>query len=169
GKSAFKLFHEQDMDKLNNVLEALLRGRGVQSLIHRIRRKDGQYRYFETNCINLLANKALRAIVINARDITDRKQTQEDLQQAYRDLETKASELEEVNKELSQYTYVVSHDLRTPMRAIHNYSDFLREDLEETLDGDQKEYLDGLCRAVSEASALIGDLLELSRIGRKSL
>ncbi len=169
GKSAFKFFHEQDTDKLNNVLEALLRGQGAQSFIHRIRRKDGQYRYFESNCISLLGNKALRAIVINARDITDRKQAQEDLQQAYRDLETKASELEEVNKELSQYTYVVSHDLRAPMRAIHNYSDFLREDLEETLDGDQKEYLDGLCRAVSEANALIGDLLELSRIGRKSL
>ncbi|MCP4345471.1 MAG: transporter substrate-binding domain-containing protein [Desulfobacterales bacterium] len=169
GKSAFRLFHEQDAEKLNSVLKALLSGQGVQSLVHRIRRKDGQYRYFESNCINLLANKALRAIVINARDITDRKQAQEELQQAYRDLEIKASELEEVNRELSQYTYVVSHDLRAPMRAIHNYSDFLREDLEETLDGDQKEYLDGLCRAVTEANALIGDLLELSRIGRQSL
>ena len=75
-------------------------------------------------------------------------------------------ELEAANTELSQYAYVVSHDLKAPLRAIHNYSDFLREDLEGKLDGDQKKYLDGLNRAVRQGEELVNDLLMLSRIGK---
>lgn len=93
-------------------------------------------------------------------DITARRRAEQQLQQ-------RAAELEEANAELSQYAYVVSHDLRTPLRAIHNYADFLRKDLEATLDGDQKTYLDGLGRAVQEAEELVKDLLELSRVGRR--
>ena len=95
-------------------------------------------------------------------DITARKRAEQQLQQ-------RAAELEEANAELSQYAYVVSHDLKTPLRAVHNYADFLREDLEATLDGDQKVYLDGLGRAVQEAEELVEDLLELSRVGRRGI
>jgi chemotaxis family two-component system sensor kinase Cph1 len=52
------------------------------------------------------------------------------------------------------------------LRAVRNYSDFLREDLEATLDGDQKAYLDGLNRAVNQGEALIEDLLAFARVGR---
>jgi len=95
-------------------------------------------------------------------DITARKRAEQQLQQ-------RAAELEEANAELSQYAYVVSHDLKTPLRAVHNYADFLREDLEAVLDGDQKTYLDGLGRAVQEAEELVEDLLELSRVGRRGV
>ncbi|MCP3954782.1 MAG: hypothetical protein GY697_21560, partial [Desulfobacterales bacterium] len=77
---------------------------------------------------------------------------------------TKALEI--ANAELSQYAHVVSHDLKAPLRAIHNYSDFLREDLEGILDGDQREYLDGLNRAVIQGEELVNDLLTLARIDR---
>jgi light-regulated signal transduction histidine kinase (bacteriophytochrome) len=54
------------------------------------------------------------------------------------------------------------------LRAIHNYADFLREDLQTTLDGEPKTYLDGIGHAVQEAEELVTDLLELSRIGRRN-
>jgi PAS domain S-box-containing protein len=95
-------------------------------------------------------------------EITERVRAEEQLQHY-------AAELEEANAELSQYAYVVSHDLKAPLRAIRNYADFLREDLEATVGGDQKTYLDGLDRAVCEAEELVEDLLELSRIGRRSV
>ncbi len=170
GKSAFDLFHKDDMESWQNILSAIL-GDGssptVLSFVHRFRHKNGHFRYFESNCINLLENKALKAIVINARDITDRKAAEDALNQAHKELESKAAELAEVNKELSQYTYVVSHDLRAPLRAIHNYADFLLEDLADTLEEEPKMYLDGLNRAVREANTLTEDLLVLSRIGRQ--
>jgi signal transduction histidine kinase len=88
-------------------------------------------------------------------------------------LHEKTAELESLNTELSQYAYVVSHDLRAPLRAIRNYADFIREDLEAQLDlaapatEDLRMYLDGLNAAVGEADAFISDLLELSRLGRR--
>jgi light-regulated signal transduction histidine kinase (bacteriophytochrome) len=101
-------------------------------------------------------------------EIENRKRVEEALRLAHRELEIEAGELQAANEELSQYAYVVSHDLKAPLRAIHNYADFLREDLEETLVGDQKQYLGGLNRAVRQGEQLVDDLLELSRVGARS-
>jgi light-regulated signal transduction histidine kinase (bacteriophytochrome) len=101
-------------------------------------------------------------------ELTERKRAENKLRLAHRDLETKAADLEAANEELSEYAYVVSHDLKAPLRAIHNYVDFLYEDLEATLDGDQKIYLDGLNNAVRQGEELVEDLLEFSRVGKLS-
>jgi signal transduction histidine kinase len=84
-------------------------------------------------------------------------------------VQERTAELAEANAELSQYAYAVSHDLRAPLRAIHNYTDFLQEDLGATLDGEQKTYFDALGRAVKEAEALVDDILTLSRISHLSM
>ena len=88
---------------------------------------------------------------------------------ANKQLQHYAVALKDKNTELSQYAYVVAHDLKSPLRAIRNYADFLREDLEETLDDEQKLYLDGLNNGVYEADDLIEDLLELLQIDRQSI
>ncbi len=100
-------------------------------------------------------------------ELTERKRAEEALRLAHRDLAKKASALEAANEELSEYAYVAAHDLKAPLRAIHNYADFLREDLEESLDGDQKTHLDSLTLAVRQGKELIEDLLAFSQVGRR--
>lgn len=100
-------------------------------------------------------------------EVAERKRAEEELQQTHQELVAKASQLEEANSELTQYAYVVSHDLKAPLRAIQNYTDFLLEDLEGTLAEEQEEYLNGLSRAVSQSEALVNALLEFSRIGQR--
>ncbi len=100
-------------------------------------------------------------------ELTERKRAEEALRLAHRDLAKKASALEAANEELSEYAYVAAHDLKAPLRAIRNYADFLREDLEESLDGDQKTHLDGLTRAVRQGKELVEDLLAFSQVGRR--
>jgi light-regulated signal transduction histidine kinase (bacteriophytochrome) len=128
-----------------------------------------QHRVFPSQELALLASigQQIGVGVKNAwlyasvqQELTERKRAEAQLQQY-------AAKLEDANEELSQYAYVVSHDLKTPLRAVHNYADFLTEDLEGTLAEDQQMYLDGLGRAVQEAEELVDDLLELSRIGRR--
>ena len=77
GKSAFDLFHEDDKAQWESVLKSLFSGSGVLFFEHHLRHKLGYYLLFESNCISMLDNKAVRAIVINARDITDRKAAEE--------------------------------------------------------------------------------------------
>ena len=100
--------------------------------------------------------------------LTGRKKAEEALQKAHQELKFKAAELKEANTELSQYTRVVSHDLQAPLRAINNYVSFLKEDLASSLKSEQEGYLDAISHTGNEAAELVNDLLELSRIGKKT-
>jgi PAS domain S-box-containing protein len=81
-------------------------------------------------------------------------------------LQHHADELEDAHDPFSQYTEFVTRHIRTPLRAIRNYADFLREDLWTSLNPEQRAYLDGLGRAVHEARKLLDDLLRWSEIGK---
>ena len=74
--------------------------------------------------------------------------------------------LEKRNAELDQFAYIVSHDLKAPLRAIANLSQWLEEDLEEYLSEDTQHQMDLLRRRVHRMEALINGLLQYSRVGR---
>ena len=78
-------------------------------------------------------------------------------------------ELARSNDELDSFAYVASHDLKEPLRGIHNYSVFLLEDYAELLDADGVNKLQTLVRLSQRMEALIDSLLLLSRIGRLDL
>ena len=101
-------------------------------------------------------------------ELNKRKRAEEALRVAHGELSRKARDLEAANDELSAYDHVVAHVLKAPLRAIHNYSDFLREELETTLGGNQKSYLDSLNRSVLQGAELVDDLLEFSVVGKTS-
>ncbi len=137
---------------------------------HRILHADGNIRWVCERGQGIFAKNGdlmfLDGVIF---DISAQRQEVEALPEAHRDLELRTVELERANKELSQYAHAISHDIMAPLRAIHNYADFLREDLEATLDGDQKMYLEGLGRAVRQGERLVEDVLEFSRIGGRSM
>lgn len=78
-------------------------------------------------------------------------------------------ELERKNQELEAFGYSVSHDLRTPLRAIAGFSQMLLEDYSGQLDERGQEYLVRVRGAAQRMGELIADLLKLSRIGRAEL
>ena len=78
-------------------------------------------------------------------------------------------ELARSNDELDSFAYVASHDLKEPLRGIHNYSIFLLEDYAEQLDEEGVSKLQTLVRLSQRMEALIDSLLQLSRIGRLDL
>jgi chemotaxis family two-component system sensor kinase Cph1 len=78
-------------------------------------------------------------------------------------------ELARSNDELDSFAYVASHDLKEPLRGIHNYSIFLLEDYAELLDEDGVSKLQTLVRLSQRMESLIDSLLLMSRVGRLDL
>ena len=88
----------------------------------------------------------------------------------------KAEELARVNSTLSRsnadldaFAYVASHDLKEPLRGIHNYAHFLLEDYAEQLDATGKDYVNTMLRLTQRMNTLIESLLQFSQIGRVNL
>jgi len=79
------------------------------------------------------------------------------------------TELERSNDELDSFAYVASHDLKEPLRGIHNYSLFLLEDYAAQLDADGVHKLQTLVRLSQRMEGLIEGLLQMSRAGRMEM
>jgi len=103
-----------------------------------------------------------RQVAIHFKDITERKQAEEEM----RKLNT---QLEAANKELEAFSYSVSHDLRAPLRHVDGFSQILLEDYAEKLDDEGQRYLHQVRDASQRMAQLIDDLLNLSRITRAEL
>jgi len=76
------------------------------------------------------------------------------------------AELEAANRELEAFSYSVSHDLRAPLRSMDGFSLALLEDYGAKLDAEAKDYLARIRSASQRMSALIDELLDLSRVSR---
>ena len=115
------------------------------------------------------------------RDVTDRKKAEKKLEESRSALEKQLSEINllqkdleasnkllgQSNADLENYTYVVSHDLKAPLRAIRSFSTFILEDYKDKLDDTGKDYFQRIIDASTRMDTLIENLLLLSRVGRK--
>ena len=76
-------------------------------------------------------------------------------------------ELEKANRDLAEFSYIASHDLKAPLRAIDQVAGWLEEDLVGQLPADSERHLKIVRQRVKRMEALLRDLLEYSRAGRK--
>ncbi|MFN8485993.1 MAG: CheR family methyltransferase [Caldilineaceae bacterium] len=109
-------------------------------------------------------------VVLTFFDITARKQAEEALRKLNitleRRVEERTKELTRSNQELDQFAYIASHDLKAPLRAIHNLAIWIEEDAVDVLPAETKAHLDKLHGRVKRMGKLIDDLLAYSRAGR---
>ena len=92
-----------------------------------------------------------------------------ELAAAKEEIEKTAANLERSNKELDDFAYVASHDLKEPLRGIQNYATFLLEDYADKLDEDGRAKLETLPRLAQRLESFIDSLLQFSRLGRTAL
>jgi PAS domain S-box-containing protein len=130
-------------------------------------------RYYETMKFPVELPKGKKGIGAYIRDITKRKQTEEELKKYRNHLEELVRErtikLEASNKELEAFSYSASHDLRAPLRSIDGFSQALLEDCEDKLDIQGNGYLIRIRAATRRMADLIEDLLQLSRLTRTEM
>ena len=91
------------------------------------------------------------------------------LQELERLLELRTAEAQEARRELDDFTYSVSHDLRAPMRHINGYSKIILEDFADKLDPQCLHFFENLQESASKMAKMLEDLTKYSRIGRQDI
>jgi PAS domain S-box-containing protein len=126
-------------------------------------RKDGS-RFWSSVVITAIRdrNGTLRGFGKVTRDLSARKQYEDELKRT-------TAALSAANKELEAFSYAVSHDLRSPLRGIDGFSQALLEDYGDKLDETGRQYLQFVREGTQKMGKLIDDLLNLSRLTRAEM
>jgi two-component system sensor kinase len=112
--------------------------------------------------------KATHVVGINL-DITESFEKLEEIRNLNADLKARAAELEASAKELDAFSYSVSHDLRSPLRAIDGFSRIVEEDYAPKLDDEGRRLIGVIRGEAQRMGRLIDDLLTFSRLGRQKV
>jgi signal transduction histidine kinase len=142
----------QTSDELGQLVDAF------NEMLEQIQRRDS----------DLLEAKASLEHRVEDRTVALRQELGE-RQRAERELEERNTELQRSNQELDDFAYIASHDLKEPLRGIHNFAVFLLEDYGDKLDEEGRSKLETLTRLSRRMETLIDSLLQYSRLGRVDL
>lgn len=157
GRNGLDLVHPQDRDHSFRLLkEVLAEPQSPNRMQVRVRQKDGRWLWVESTASNLLDDPRVGAIVLNYREISDRRAAEEEKQR-------QAEKLARANAELQAFAHTVAHDLREPLRTISTLTDLLAR--EAHLNGSEKEAAEFIVDAVRRMSALLDDLLAFGTCG----
>src|SRR6056297_111048 len=151
-----KLIHPEDRGKALAGLKDIMDNQTNGGTQYRHRHKEGGWVHLEAFGTNQLHNPDIQSVVLNVRDITERKEAEE----ALRESEARLSEL---NATKDRIFSVIGHDLRSPFNSIIGFSQLLAEQVKEK----DYEALDEYARIIQESSKkamdLLTNLLEWSR------
>lgn len=138
--------------------------------------KDGELVWVNLTVSLLQEQNGTQLLMGVVEDIRERKQAEESLRLHAEELRWTANSLAQTtsvlrkrNQELDQFAYVVSHDLKAPLRAIANLSSWIEEDLSDSMTEDTLHQMNLLRGRAHRMESLIEGLLQYSRVGRIQL
>jgi len=120
-----------------------------------------------TSAIGILAAGTAGWVV--RRDFLKRAETEKNIRTLNAELEKRSSQLVDANAEMQAFSYSVSHDLRSPLRAITGYTASLQETSGERLDTQGKSDLNRVRAACRRMGQIIDDLLALARVSQTEM
>ena len=147
GKIFFDFIEPETLDKFRVDFANSITKPYDESIEFRFLCKDGSYKYLEFNSINLKHKEGFEGLILDCRDITQRKKDAEELLRAQRAKE--------------QFLANMSHEIRTPINGIAGMVNLLSE---ATTEEDRVSYLNAIKNSTENLKVIINDILDLSVI-----
>lgn len=166
------LVHPDDRDRISAAVERALQKGSPYQVEFRMLHASGQLHWVEARgqVYYDRTGQPVRMAGIH-HDITERKASAEAIRQLNESLEQRVRErtaqLERSNRELDQFAYVASHDLKAPLRGIEHLASWITEDAAAVLPEASQHHLAKLRGRVQRMDRLLDDLLAYSRVGRR--
>ena len=168
GKTMMEMYPGIENSPFFKILEKCMNEKVPAQMENEFRHPNGELGWFD-----LSIQPIQEGVFILSIDITHRKKIEEEILKLNTELEKKVVERTEqlsiINKELESFCYSVSHDLRSPLRAIDGYSKILAEDYSPVLDNEGLRLLKVVQTNSKRMGNLIDDLLAFSHLGKKEL
>ena len=156
----FSYVHPEDLDKLKNEMDKMMKDNDLPFIFYRIVQKNGTIKHFKAYGKLYTNSEGKKQLLGTTTDITDEIEH-------YRVLEEHNLQLERNNKELSAFNYVASHDLQEPLRKIQTFLSRLEEKEASKLSESGLLYMDRIKNASTRMRLLIDDLLQFSRTNKE--
>ncbi|ATD67591.1 hypothetical protein CNR27_09220 [Luteimonas chenhongjianii] len=167
----FRSYLADSGDDVSRTQETQALREGVFRSRRQLRRRDGDLR--EVHLASTLMpgeEESDVAQLVQVEDVTERVRAEAQVHALNRTLESRVEErtreLTQANHELESFAYIVSHDLRAPLRSIDGFGRILAERYEALLDAQGQDYLARVRNAAARMDGLIDALLMMSRISR---
>jgi len=156
GTDWLELVHPDDRASFRTQMQEVMDGRHLPGgwWETRLRHADGTWRDVEIRTENLLLNPAVAGVLLNARDISERKRTELALAQA-------RDEALDASKAKSDFLAVMSHEIRTPMNGVIGLTGLL---LDGPLSETQRHHAEGVRASAEALLGIINDILDFSKI-----
>jgi PAS domain S-box-containing protein len=155
-------FHA-DAEVIADIFRRLKRGEQLKNYEARLVHKDGSIRVVAINSSVYWQGEEFRYTRCFSRDITATKRHTELLEQT---VAKRTVELTEKVGELEAFSYSVSHDLRSPLRAMQGYAKSLLQDYQQSLDAEGIQRLERIYRSSERLDALVRDVLCYSKVSQ---
>ena len=169
-----KPFHPDDQQRAWDAWQNATQHGAAYALECRLRRADGVYMWWLIRGVPILNEHGLVLKWFGTcTDIHEHKLAEAEILRLNAELEQRVIErtaqLESAYREIEAFSYSVSHDLKAPLRAISGFASIIARRHREGLNEEAQHYFDNIVTASDRMSALITDLLEYSRIGRRTI
>jgi PAS domain S-box-containing protein len=169
GKSAFELVAPRDHEKIAAHMKKAIKREAIRGIEYTLLRADGSEFPGElsTSALRDASDNVIGHITI-VRNITERRRAEEEREALLQDITKSNRKLEGANKELQDFVYVASHDLREPLRKISSFGTLIQDSLKEKLDEDQQENLEFMIDGSQRMQDMVDALLSYSRLTTKA-
>ena len=180
GQNTFAAAHPEDLDGILEIFADLLRSPGKTVVTeYRFRHADGSWVWLESTAQNLLADPSVHGIVVNSRDVTERKNAEQQQRESLRQLEKALADLKETQRQaiqqerlraLGQMASGIAHDFNNTLAHIVGYIDLLLNVHPQNLEKPAivREYLEVMNTAASDAVGIVNRLREFYRYREES-